>query len=340
MKRFWTTPAFVRQQRIRRRKADRRKTTYAAERRKRARNWLYSSTEFSSDVIELTPPVVLSIVERPEDSLKFCERLQAGLRRRRSVVSIDLRDVTRISSDALLLMRAIIDDAKGIYRSVGGPLPNDKALTAKIKQSGFFKGFSNPPADLPVATGLIVRKSQRKVDSEVAAQLVQFAIDNASVPQAVAEASYKNLVELMGNTHNHAARRGRRGPEGQQPWQATVYCEDGVAYFTFVDLGVGILRSPAPRNVLRRIGTSLLTYGQPKLLCEIFQGIIGASADVPGRGFGLQRMMALADARLLPALRVVTGSVAGEVSGMRFESIGVDFHGTLFRWTTRTESTE
>lgn len=237
-------------------------------------------------------------------------------------------------------MRAVIDDAKGIYRSIGGSLPNDAAVAAKLKQSGFFAGFSNPPADLPAPQGLIVRKTHRKVNSEVAAALVEFAIAHARVPEAIADACYKNLVELMGNTHNHAAQGRSGGGVGTVRWQATVYCENGMAYFTFIDLGVGILRSPAPRGWLRKVGSSLFDYGHPQLLRDTFQGIIGASADVPGRGFGLQRMMASAEAQLLPRLQVVTCSVAGEVAGMRFRTIGADFRGTLFRWTSDTASDE
>jgi hypothetical protein len=119
-----------------------------------------------------------------------------------------------------------------------------------------------------------------------------------------------------------------------------VYCEDGVAYFNFVDLGVGILNSAAPRNYLKKLGHRLLDYGPPRLLQDAFQGLIGASEKIPGRGFGLQRMRDAACAGLLPELRVLTADVAGEVASMNFAEVQVTFHGTIFRWTTRRESSE
>lgn len=335
MKRFWSTPEYLRQQRIRHQRAERRHETTAGDRRRRARISLFDVQQ-ATEVVILKPPSVLSVVDTPDTTLGFCDQLRAALAHRHARVRIDLKAVTRLSSDALLLIRAIIDDARGRYQSVAGSLPEDAAVAAKIKQSGFFQGFTNPPDGLPEPQGLIVRKSNTKVDSEVAAELVEFAMRHARVAREIADASYKNLVEVMGNTHNHATGIERRSSRRRQAWQATVYCENDVAYFTFVDLGVGILRSPAPRSLLKRLGASLTDYGDLKLLQEIFQGIIGASADVPGRGFGLQRMRMSAEDNELPELKVVTSSIVGEVAGLKFRTIQPDFVGTLFRWTTKS----
>ena len=242
--------------------------------------------------------------------------------------------VERISSDALLVMRAMVAQAKGTFRNFSGTLPTNPQAAAKFKQSGFFAGFAKPPKDLPAPQGMIRRKSNTVVASEVAGELVQFAVNHAQVSHAVAEASYKNLVELMGNTHNHAAARQDRQATRPQRWQASVYCESNVAYFTFADLGVGILRSTAPKSFLRSVGGTLANYGQPRLLQDTFRGIIGASADVPGRGFGLTRMREAAQSQLLPELRVLTLAVVGEVANMNFRNTESTFRGTLFRWTT------
>jgi hypothetical protein len=144
---------------------------------------------------------------------------------------------------------------------------------------------------------------------------------------------------MMSNTHNHA--RGRRAElTPLKRWHASVYCEDDVAYFNFLDLGVGILNSTESRNYLRRAGYKLFDYGQPRLLVDVFRGIIGASAEIPGRGFGLQRMREAAAAGLLPQLRVLTSGVAGEVATMKFDTVPIAFRGTIFRWTTRQDSDE
>ena len=101
-----------------------------------------------------------------------------------------------------------------------------------------------------------------------------------------------------------------------------------------MDLGVGILRSAAPRNFLRSLGATILGYGEAPLLTEVFQGLIGASAHIRGRGFGLPTLREMAQTGFLPQLQVLTGPVIGEVADLNFRTVETDFRGTLFRWNT------
>ena len=185
-------------------------------------------------MLQIVAPAVLSVFDDSLETLRFCNRVRAALAGRDADARLDLRGVVRASSDALLLLRAVIEENEAVFKNVGGNLPLSQAVAAKFKQSGFFAGFANPPGKLPPPAGMMKRKSRTRVESEIAAELVQFAVDNADVPPMVASASYKNLTELMMNTLNHAA--GQRGP--RRKWMASVYCEDRVAHFNFVDLDV------------------------------------------------------------------------------------------------------
>jgi hypothetical protein len=292
--------------------------------------------------VELPAPRRLSVFDEPEATVGFCNDLQLHLSERQRRVFVDLDSVEYVSSDALLLMRAIIQDAKKRSVQVSGNLPKDAAVAAKVKLSGFFEGIAHPPRELPVAQGMMRRKSSTTVDSEVAAELVEFAMKNAKIPKAIADASFKNLVELMLNTHNHAAeRQGESHATAERSrWWAHVYCEEDTAYFSFLDLGVGILRSAAPRTFLRERGFSLFGYGPRRLLQDVFQGMIGASSKYPGRGYGLTRMRAAAQSNNLVQLRVMTLSTLGEVADMNFREAKTSLRGTLFRWRTGNPSTE
>lgn len=281
----------------------------------------------------MTAPASLSIFDEPEMTLSFCNQLQQLMRKRQARVFIDLAGVKRVSSDALLLMRCIMEGATGVS-NVGGNLPSDPLVAAKFKQSGFFAGFAKPPKELPQPQGMIHRKTNRKVASEIAADLVDFAVAHATVPESIANSSYKNLVELMSNTRNHA------GDEGKIRWMTSVYCQDGAAYFTFIDLGVGILRSAAPRSFLRSVGLAATTYGEQRLLRNVFDGSVGASTSIPGRGRGLPTMKSYADAGLLPKLQVLTSAVCGEVAELTFRPAGANLRGTVFRWRTRSSVSE
>ena len=71
-------------------------------------------------------------------------------------------------------------------------------------------------------------------------------------------------------------------------------------------------------------------YGPKQLLGGVFRGTIGASAEIPGRGWGLPRDRS----SKLPELCVVTGPVVGTVSDLAFREIDAHLHGSLLRWQT------
>ena len=104
-----------------------------------------------------------------------------------------------------------------------------------------------------------------------------------------------------------------------------------------VNLGLGILQSAAPRRYLKVLGVGLPVFGESRLLTETFQGRIGASAEIAGRGFGLTKMHADAASGLLPNLHVMTASVAGRVATLEFNQTAVRFEGTMYRWSSREE---
>jgi hypothetical protein len=239
----------------------------------------------------------------------------------------------------MLLMRAVIEAERG-YRRLSGNLPTDPAAAVKIKDSGFFRGFTRPPADLPKPRGTMQARKRRVVVSDLAAELVDFSKLHSTVTAEVADASYQCLIELMKNTHNHADGRGRAFSRAakrrlkRELWIVSVYCQDGVAFFTFVDLGVGLLKSVAPKSYLGRLQQSVFTYGQPQLLQEMFSGRVAATVMEPGHGLGLPFMQQSAATNRLPGLHVLTSSATGEVSSMNFRSISSTLRGTVFRWRT------
>ena len=125
---------------------------------------------------------------------------------------MDLSAVEQFTSGSLLVLRAIMD-AKSCAPDthVRGNLPDDPTVASEFKASGFFSGFARPPADLPEPKGLMLKKSNDMVYSRVAAELVDFALNQkVAMSQECANASSQNLIEVMTNTHNHAGR-SRKG---------------------------------------------------------------------------------------------------------------------------------
>ena len=186
----------------------------------------------------------------------------------------------------------------------------------------------------------MLKESKDVVNAKTAADLSRFAVKNVKISPSAVIASSRNLVELMTNTHEHAKGRKVNGrhktPQRSTMWFASVYCREGVAYFNFLDLGMGIMGSAPVKDLklrlMRFLGSDI---SNPDLLTKVFNGEAGSSTRKPWRGQGLPRMKRDAAAGDLVRLSVLTSDVIGAVEGLEFRPIGEGFRGTAFRWQVR-----
>ena len=292
-------------------------------------------------------PAHLSLFDNTEETIRYCEDVGRRASKPNAEVYLDFSEVGRFTTDALLLVRAIMDnhDKKGVVRHPAvfrGNLPTNQQVAAEFKATGFFEGFAKPPKNLPEPKGFMLQESKDVVHARVAADLSRFAVKNVKISPRSVIASSRNLVELMTNTHEHAKRRRINGkdkaPQPSTMWFASVYCREGVAYFNFLDLGMGIMGSAPVKDLklrmMRFLGSDI---SNPELLTKVFNGEAGSSTRKPWRGQGLPRMKRDAEAGRLVSLSVLTSDVIGTVEGLDFRPIGEGFRGTAFRWQVRQE---
>ena len=150
---------------------------------------------------------MLSLVDEPNDTLKFCNIFRRRLSQPGMNIFLDLGAVEGFTSDALLLIRAIMSSPRGFNTQVSGNLPENLIVASEFKATGFFDGFDRPPTDLPLPKGLIRHRSSDKVYADLAAELVDFAKDHVKISKESANVCSQTLVEVMTNTHNHAGDR-------------------------------------------------------------------------------------------------------------------------------------
>lgn len=339
MKRLWSTPEFLAGQRIRARKRERRFRVSQGSHFTRTER---SRPRARQDHQPLIAPERLDLFRESDDTIGYFNSLRQALQKQGARVFLDLSKVENFTSDSLLVLRAMMDGtSRAPDTRVSGNLPLDPVVAAEFKASGFFSGFAKPPENLPPPKGLMKKKSDLVVYATIAADLVDFASRQATVARGCANASSQNLIEAMTNTHNHAGRRkgGQRARKKRhERWWASVYCRDNVAYFSFVDLGVGILKSAPAKGFLRKLQKSgalpASAAGRIKLLRQAFQGVLGSATGKPGRGLGLPRMKKDADEKRLLDLRVLTSDVLGSVIDLDFRSARHSLQGTAFRWQT------
>ena len=128
--------------------------------------------------------------------------------------------------------------------------------------SGFFEDFQNPEGvDLPEPKGMMRGAYSERVEGSTARKLARFVTTQVALSREQKRALYGALIELMTNTNGHAA--GDSDAAGSPNWFASVYCRDGVAYLSFIDLGVGILESLSARSWRRRFRGKLAAHRLP-----------------------------------------------------------------------------
>jgi len=335
MKRLWSTPEYSRRQERIRSKRDARarhgqprgRPSVAVQRTHRPR----------VETPTVRAPTAFSLLEDPHESIEFCNAVRHVLRRTNGRVRIELDAIERFTIEAVVALRCIMESHEVRASQVSGNLPSDPQVAADLKATGFFHGFSHPPAGLVPPRGLIRTESKDLVFSDLAAELVDFACANTSVERSIARSCWKSMIELMTNTHNHSSySMGTPGSKAPWRWAASVYCRNGTASFAFVDIGEGVLGTAPHRNQFQRFYANI-PKGRMGMLSELFQGLLGSVTRDPGRGKGLPGLRRDARDGLLPGLRILTSDIYGEVRTLHFRNTGLRFKGSVFRWTADLE---
>ena len=253
-------------------------------------------------------------------------------------IFIDLSDMEEFTLAGVIFLSASID-GMGMGRlrarsAVRGNLPNKGMVASEFLASGFFDEFKKEGVNLPSPKASWTSAKERKVVSEKAAQLVDFAESKVHIGRRARRAIWQNLVECMTNTHNHAG--GQRVMSGNnedaEKWMAGVMCEENTAHFAFVDLGVGICGSREVQGFLKRVESTLRGYGPERIVRKAFEGELASVTGLPGRGLGLPRMGQHARSGLLENLQIRTGHVAGKVGEMNFRKMSENMPGTVLTW--------
>jgi hypothetical protein len=279
---------------------------------------------------EISVPPDFSIIHNPEAMNSFLLTLRGYARRFH--ISLDLKDVTQITPEAIAALTATISPSSMPNTKVRGNLPSDQLARQILLESGFFEHVSST---VPLPAGQLGKIKERKsnlVEPRTARELIDCGTMQAfglNWRSHSTRAAYATLIELMANTHNHAA--GKR-PEIES-WWATSYGDvkrQRVCY-SFVDTGVGIFRSVKVhwiRQAFRRIGIS----DDAALLLQILQGLVQSSTGLPYRGKGLPTIYKKSQNGDLKSLFIIANDVYADVSNNKYHPLDVSFPGTLVYW--------
>ncbi len=293
------------------------KPTYRAPKRKQGYRNLRVPTEFS-------------FIHNVEAMNEFLQTLRFYAKT--SHIALDLEEVIKITPEAIAALVATISPSSMPNTNIRGNLPLDPDAKRILLESGFFDHVRST-TELPKGRiGKIKERRSKRVEATTAWELIErgtaqaFGVGKRS-PST--RAAYTTLIELMGNTHNHAAKQG----EETKTWWATAYgdlARRRVCY-SFLDTGVGIFRSVNlhwVRKAFRRLGLG----DNSKVLLEILEGRVESRTGLPYRGKGLPTIYKKSRSGNIKSLFIISNDVYADVSNNDYRTVNVPFPGTLLYW--------
>lgn len=274
-------------------------------------------------------PPVLSLVESPDETVRFFRALISHSKNRD--VFVDLSEVTTITPDAIALLLAIVMRItnRGELR-VRGNYPDDHAATETISESGFNEYLRTSAGKSSGRRGAIVRQDaleqSKKADGAFARRLIDFAEAEESNRMRL-KMSYAHLVECMGNTHQHAGRN-----PGTQTWWASVFRDSrrGRDCFTFVDMGMGILSSA---ELSLRLKIHRIFGWTPEVIMrELLAGKIPSSTGKSYRGNGLPSIYRSCRDGKIKRFVMLTDNIFVDAEQDKFKRMSQQIEGVILYW--------
>ena len=282
---------------------------------------------------KLKAPSNFSFIENTDAILSYLENIKSHVRRRKPVF-INLKEITNLTNDAIVLLLALIKNpsiTKGV--TIKGNYPRDEELKKIFKESGVFG--ANGQDDEP--KNYILTRQNKKAEGRIANELIKHATKIIFGQEARCPGVYKALMESMANTCYHAK------PEkiGHETWWLTVYHDRTLnkVSFAFIDLGIGIFKSSKVANFRDKLSKFFGIRDNRKVLKEIISGRKLSRTKIPYRGKGLPTIYKGLERNYYNNLKIISNDVKVDFGADNYERLSKEFSGTFIYWELNDTNT-
>jgi hypothetical protein len=283
--------------------------------------------------VDIKLPIQLSFVEYPEALLQFFAFVHEQASRY-DLIFFDFSEVVSITSDAIALFVANLNMLQRNGVRFQGNAPSNELLKNKLYDSGFYNYVAARNPQPITANAMSIHNLATNLDLPAIDQTMEWAITKCYGEARLTDESITNavgsaLAETMYNTADHADTKKRK----IQPWALNAHYDSstGIVCVSFVDLGVGIIKSLKPileHSIRLRIYRSM----SPASILEMaFSEKISSRTRDAQRGLGLPSLKMHLDAGILHRLIAISNGAYVEV-GQRKRSIAPAFKGTFIYW--------
>ena len=336
MKKLWTEKEYKRFRAGCQRRSEVRRRRVKVERRGKR------STASRTQQATLTAPQVFSLVEAPDETIRFLNELKRQLPTRHLRIKIDLDKIKRIHPEAVAAFVAIMESTN--EGTVVGNTPRDRDCARRLQDFGFFEHVKGGPSHGTPAGAIRMEHTGQKVEGGTAREIIKFGLQRLnSFPLGKHGPSYTIFTEAMTNTFQHAGRR----KAGQEQWWAAAYydADKKAVCFTSVDVGTGILQNLRRRQRSKLRSQQIGWFKQSELdqgeqLRRLLDGKVPSRTGEKYRGRGLPQMKKSCKACRINNLLILSNKAHADVGRDTYRELTNDFRGTIIYWEIANQASE
>lgn len=302
---------------------------------------LIQEEKLISNYTKITAPKHFSFVEKPEETIKFINKLEK-LYLNKSSVFVYLKDITYLDYSAVTILVSVMFSFKTRNIKFNGNFPKNGYLAKLLINSDFFK-YLNKPIGQKIEYALgkenqIFTRANKEVNSELGYLVMAEASTTIWGQKRTCKGLQRTLLELMQNTNNHADINKK----GEKHWWLSVNHDkqNKKVSFIFIDYGVGIFESLKHKpndnkwfGWFEKIKNRLIHGDNDEIFKLLLEGQMHLTVTGQHfRGKGLPGIREVLSRNQISNLRVISNNVFADVDNNKYAKLKEEFSGTFVTW--------
>lgn len=302
---------------------------------------LKQEEELISKYTKITAPKHFSLIEKPEEAIKFINKLER-LYLDNSSVFVNLKDITYLDYSAVTILVSVMFSFKTRNIKFNGNFPRNGDLAKLLVNSDFFKYLNRPIGQkLEYALGKenqIFTRANKEVNSELGYVVMAEASTTIWGEKRTCKGLQRTLLELMQNTNNHADINKK----GEKHWWLSVNHDkpNKKVSFIFIDYGVGIFESLKRKpndnkwfGWFEKIKNRLIHGDNTEIFKLLLEGQMHLTVTGQHfRGKGLPGIREVLSRNQISNLRIISNNVFADVDNNNYIKLNKEFSGTFVSW--------
>lgn len=243
-------------------------------------------------------------------------------------IHVNLKKVKHIGEGCISMLLSVINELTAVNVIITGDKPINILAKNTLERSGFFKYMrGNVSIENLNTKNIMIRTGDIHTSQNELLPAIPKAMETIWGSRGRCPVLFGTIGEMLRNSCDHAFK-----VDSKIIWHLGLSHSDKnkTVKFSFVDNGIGIIRSYNSRTNYSRI--SSFFKNDAKLLVSAFKNGIESQTGLSWRGRGLPTIYDLYADNIITNLIVITNNVFLDFDREIFQEISVSFSGTYYFW--------